>query len=461
MNRAIFLGAAVIGATLTQGALAESWDLSCGFLGSWSQRVFPWSHDGCLVNEAYPDLACGGMTWMPHPGRPDSADYGPPADSEQTQCTYTRVGNANAALAVMLRCQNGPIPYNDNEWIEGAPDTLDIVLDTVPDLKFVMMAFEAQVESFIEANIEAVRDILHDANREDMYWGNYLWYPGEYEASAPNRGKADRTDEHAAYMASGMNVALPSCYPFDNQGRRHADPRCFSGAAPNLESAMFWAPLERMSTASRALPPGHLLIPFVSPYNCKSPCEAPPPTPATLKALMQHFRLRGAHGLITNPGRYEGPDLISEEQFDEIVLNAWSSLDHYFDTASELEFLNLNTVKTTGVEWSGIMTDRYIVILTTNLGPINRPYLELPPLPGLPATIPVPQGHRLRVWELEGAQVRSADFNSDGWVNNIDLSQLMIAFGLPCASCVEDLDEDAAVETDDLVMLLQQWGRVN
>lgn len=359
----------------------------------------------------------------------------------------------------MIRSQNAPFPFDNGYDVAGAPNTVQETLDSVPNLHFILMDIESTDAERIRSNIHEIGRIVQANNRDEVQLGNYLWYPGAYEASAPNEFLSDRSHEHQAYMDSPLTIAIPSLYPFDNQGERHARPGCFSGVAPNLESAMFWAPLERMSTAARALPPGHLLIPFVSTYVCKLPCEAPPPTPSTLKASIQHYRLRGVHGVVLNPGKYHGDVVVTDAQYEILVYNAWHTLDQYFDESANVEFLNLSTDKLTGVEWSGINTGRHVVILTTNLGNQARPRITLPAISGIPASIAVPKGHRLRVWTLP-QQTQSADFNGDNFVNSIDLAQLMAAFDLPCASCVEDLDRDHTVGTLDLVELLQQWGPV-
>ncbi|MFM8732670.1 MAG: BPSS1187 family protein, partial [Phycisphaerales bacterium] len=51
----------------------------------------------------------------------------------------------------------------------------------------------------------------------------------------------------------------------------------------------------------------------------------------------------------------------------------------------------------------------------------------------------------------------AADLNADGFVNGVDLGQLLSAWG-PCTACAADLNGDGAVNGDDLGRLLSAWG---
>jgi hypothetical protein len=50
-----------------------------------------------------------------------------------------------------------------------------------------------------------------------------------------------------------------------------------------------------------------------------------------------------------------------------------------------------------------------------------------------------------------------ADLNDDDAVNGDDLGLLLSAWG-PCTGCVADLNDDGAVNGDDLGLLLSSWG---
>ena len=84
-------------------------------------------------------------------------------------------------------------------------------------------------------------------------------------------------DLNEIYLTSGLNIAMPSCYPYEYYSQ-HTTPGQYGGSAPTLRSALFWAPLERFSVAKRALPEGHMLMPWTAPRKTARPLmNAPRP----------------------------------------------------------------------------------------------------------------------------------------------------------------------------------------
>jgi hypothetical protein len=225
--------------------------------------------------------------------------------------------------------------------------------------------------------------------------GNYNYFAGEYDGSLPYESQADRTSDYYGgdlneiYLTSGLDVAMPSCYPYEYH-ERHTLPGQYGGSSPNKRSALFWAPLERLSVAKRNLPAGHMLMPWVAPFIAWDGYEAPPPPMADVSRLTWHFRLRGADAFYSySPGADDHPDFTGES-YRQYVLSVWQRLDGDFAGPDEVEVLNLETNKTGGVEWSGIRNGDRVVILASNLGAQDPAVIEMPDIEGVPATISVP-----------------------------------------------------------------------
>lgn len=449
---ALALAASVAGNDFTAHPESESWDPSCGLFVTWNGwRVLPWDRGDCDEQQPFELEPCGGITYMPHPGGEMFTGYGPTALHPQTQCTFERVRRRGGALAVMIRSRSAPIPYVVDELVVGAPDAAANIVESVPDLEYMLMDLSGDF-NLARRNVRRIGQLVRQSSANPRL-GNYGWFPGDVDTSVANENRADRSLESQAYLESDLTVAMPSCYPIDNVVNGHLDPDCFNGPAPNPASAMFWFPLERLSIAARALPDGHELIPFVSSYICKGICDGPPPPPDTLAALIQHFRLRGADGLVIFPGSDVVQPNITDDEFEALALNAWRELDPYF-LSGDAQPLNLFTKKQTGVEWSGILTPRHLVVLTTNLGSERRPTVSLPAIDDLPTSVIARQGHHLHVWERPQP---SADLDNDGRVGVLDLLILLSQYGDACGPCLADLNADNLVDTADLLILLQQW----
>ena len=440
--------------SLTTLVSASEWNPSCGFFSNWKDwRTLPWERGDCHEQQPFEIDPCGGLTYMPHPGGETFAGYGATALHERTQCTFERIRERGGALAVLIRSKSTPYPYDNNEPFDGAPDTVANILETVPDLDYLLMALEGE-SKYVKPNIRRIGRLVRQSSA-NPYMGNYNWYAADVNTTAGHVDRSDRRAKSRAYLNSDLNVAMPSCYAYDNAGRVHIRPNAFGGASPNEESAMFWVPLERMSNAARNLPTGHRIIPWVSPYVCKWPCDGPPPELDTLAALIQHFRMRGADGLMLYPGGWAGQTpTISSADYETLVLDAWHELDPYISLRDEPEFLNLETVKVTGVEWSGIATKSYVVVLTSNLGNDGRVIINLPDIDGAPPTVAARPGHKLHVWPK---QSMTGDINGDGAVSVIDLLLVINNYTMTCSNCPHDVNDNGVVDYADLLLVLENW----
>jgi hypothetical protein len=379
---------------LTGSALAAR-DCLTPIFADWSLIMLDYTVGlPCEEQEPFDYTPCADFTYIPHPG--GLHGYGP--SHIYTTCLYDRLTAAGAPRGVMILNRNCPFPY-DFEPYTPCPDAVDTVLAYVPDMEYVFMDLEGHTLDNVEPNVVEVVARSRAVN-PDIRAGNYNYFPGEYDGSLPYQSQADRTNDYygadlnGIYLTSGLDIAMPSCYPYEYH-ERHALPGQYGGSSPNKRSALFWAPLERLSVAKRNLPAGHMLMPWIAPFIAWDGYEAPPPTMADVAALTQHFRLRGADAFYSySPGADDHPDF-SGESYRQFVLTVWRRLDQDFEGSGALEVLNLETNKTEGVEWSGIRNGERTVILASNLGTEDPAVIVLPEIAGVPATISVPRGEHV------------------------------------------------------------------
>lgn len=242
----------------------------------------------------------------------------------------------------------------------------------------------------------------------NAYIGNYADWPGERNDAMIWPDKRDRTRirgrwNRDRFYRDNFNVAMPIAYPYEIYSR-HSDAAIQKGpTTPNDRAAMLWAPVERVSVAARDLPEDHLLIPWVSNFVAHDDggdiYNAPPPSAADLEALIRHLRLRGAHSYMvwTSDATRTDHPTIDRMEFRELAMNAWRTLDPAFPEDETVTLLNLNTDKSSGVVWSGVIGGGRAWVLVSNLG--NRDAsVDLPRgIQDLPDRTPsVPPGqHRL------------------------------------------------------------------
>lgn len=265
-----------------------------------------------------------------------------------------------------------------------------------PTLQFCHMDFEGKVGDPLFANVARVSAVVHSSTLSaNALVGNYAFYPGATDTSAPYPSSSDRSAYDAFYNSgtSGLNIAEPNCYIYSYYMQHTSGYTWGTNIAPNMRSALFWAPLEKLSVAKRSLPAGHLLLPFTCAFVAEGGYNAVPLSQDDTMVLMQHFRMRGANGFIqwrcsyiepavtgtdprpagvipagswvypsTDGGTYTN-DMNLEDSFD-----AWGQLDDVFDGSLVKSFLNLATSKTTGLQWSGVRNGDLVTTLVSNLG---------------------------------------------------------------------------------------------
>ena len=382
------------------GPAPASRDCLTPIFADWSLNLLRHNDElPCEEQRPFGYTPCADFTLIPHPG----GQHGYEPDHIYTTCLYERVAAAGAPLGVMILERSCPFPF-DFEPYTTTPNTIDTVLAYVPDLEFVFMDLEGHTVDEVEPNIVEVIARAHAVN-PDIRSGNYNYFAGEYDGSLPYESQADRTNDYYGgdlneiYLSSGLDIAMPSCYPYEYH-ERHTLPGQYGGTSPKKRSALFWAPLERFSVAKRNLPPGHMLMPWIAPFIAWDGYEAPAPPPADVEALTQHLRLRGADAFYSySPGADDHPDF-DARSYRQFALAAWLALDEHFEGSGVIEVLNLDTNKTEGVEWSGIRNGDLVVILASNLGLDDPAVIELPEVAGLPPSISVPLNEHL-VFEFD------------------------------------------------------------
>ncbi len=359
-----------------------------------------------------PGASHGGPSFVPsNPG------------SWRAACTARKLYEAGAPVAVLIRERNCPYPFNTNGR-PTSPGEVRAMLDAVPRLDYLFMDLEPNGDATprdVRRNVEAiVRMVRSHPNPRvsGAFIGNYNDWPGRSDPAKiwPNRRGRTRVSgvwDRDAFYRENLNVAMPVCYPY-RVFSKHTEGRLQKGdTAPNSRAAIFWAPLARLSVAARDLPEGHLLIPWVTSYATggtkgmrDTVYTAPPPPRADLEALIRHIRLRGAYSYYvwTPSAKRTHHPSIDHDAYTSLAMNAWRSLDPLFESGGPGRVLNLETDKTSGVQWSGMIVGDRVWVLVSNLGNRDGATVSLPSLPGLPArTPPVPRGvHRLFRWKLRG-----------------------------------------------------------
>jgi hypothetical protein len=301
---------------------------------------------------------------------------------------------------------------SSNAPIDGTnPLSLSTVLGYIPKMDFVYEDFEYDDGGVIDQrNIaEMVRLVRTDSDpdKNQAWLCGYREFPGPIDLSEV--WVTDRTARSNYYATSGLNVASPACYEYASYSHHYEWDG--SNSNPNLRAAMFWSPLEKFSTVAREIfDPnksfsGHIIVPHVNAFQPVNPTVYGnvPPERSDIKALIQHYRLRGSSGFIRFGDNYNntgvdangtpyvqpGSWLLSytKAQHRQDLQDSWTALDSSFSGTAVKSILNQSTNKTGGIEWSGIRNIRDVKVLVSNMGN-SAATVSYPtePYMGLPAT---------------------------------------------------------------------------
>jgi hypothetical protein len=159
--------------------------------------------------------------------------------------------------------------------------------------------------------------------------GNYHFYPTVVERTAPGLPTT-----YANYFATGLNMATADLYPGSPSFR---NPASNDSTAPNIRSALFTLPIERLTLTTLTLPAGHAHVPFVNRFNNwgnaaldtdKNPANGYQfvttnqlPSRGDFKAQVLHYRLRGADGVQGLDGGVVG---YTQQQFQADIAAGWN-----------------------------------------------------------------------------------------------------------------------------------------
>jgi len=165
------------------------------------------------------------------------------------------------------------------------------------------------------------------ANR--AFVGNYHFFPTVVDRTAPAL-----PSPYANYFATGINMATEDLYP-GSPGFRN--PASGDSTAPNIRSALFTLPIERMTLTNVTLPAGHAHVPYVNRFNNWGNLSLDTdrnaangyqfvtlnqlPSRGDFRAQVLHYRLRGADGVQGLDGGVVG---YTQQQFQADIAAGWN-----------------------------------------------------------------------------------------------------------------------------------------
>lgn len=219
--------------------------------------------------------------------------------------------------------------------------------------------------------------------------GNWAMYPGSGDSSGVGAGPS-----LSAYLASGANMANEDLYPGSPY---YKNPSSVGGtsSSPNIRSTLFTLPIKRATYVSANLPAGHLHVPYVTRFNnwgnsaldsdgnpsngyqFNNPTGDQMLSRGDFKAMVAHYRLRGANGIHLLDGGVAG---YTQAQFEQDAKDGWKipAIDNIFNGANA-KIATLDTVvrvdgvtkdfETAGVMFSGVysLTQGKLALLVSNL----------------------------------------------------------------------------------------------
>lgn len=367
------------------------------------------------------------LTSLYHGGEAFNYTSTPPSPSTYSQTTYAWQ-QANSYVGFFPLA--GPVSSTDEE-ANHLQYTVDWLHYMNYRLDYALADFEnTQEQDDMTEMVNIIRnDTYSQINQARI--GNYAYRAGSYDMSSwYPANTANQTSRDSYYRTSGLDVSMPVAYPYA-YAKVHGSSYIWSSTttntkwwtyytsfaseltpnhyaayaaqvsymSPNQRSSLFYSPLESVSQALRHLPVGHEVIPWVTDFVYSSNTSykisaGELPTEADIKASIQHYRLRGVSGFFawTNPLAYTGLTYDDGTALTRIdwstylsdISNAWHELDPIFTHSGAQRTLNLDTSKTTGLEWSAVAKGNRVQALVTNLNHSTAQsqnwsaYLQLP-----------------------------------------------------------------------------------
>lgn len=344
---------------------------------SWPSPIFHWGvHDGWDYSLSRIVIRTDGIFNCPFPGTEWGADWWGFYQQVTPKGLYPQMVDAGYPVALMLTSTSGPLAGANSNALHVVMTNLSqraLPLDYVfSDIETTGNYGETceivdQVRGFGNAAITNARI------------GCYPYYPGAADDSMCHPWSVDRSQESQRYFESGVDCAMPDCYPYAAISE-HTNPSLWGpDVCPNDRAALLWAPLERLSLTIRNLPTNHQTIAWISGFMTMDGYATNAPTVSDNQASVIHYRLRGADGLYmlqyavdeegqVPDGYYGATTYPTEEAYATDMLAQWTSLDSFFAGSGTTTFLNLKTSKTTGLNWSGAIRGQTAKVLVSNMG---------------------------------------------------------------------------------------------
>ncbi len=345
--------------------------------------------------------------------------------------TYAQAESQGLPVAVMLRDVTAPV--NGSKTPGALNDLMTPANGGVNRLDYVFSDYESSTDDQdVLDTVSLVRNNPNPAYNQARI-GNYGDYPVTNDPTFPFSNQHNRSGDAAFYLSSGLDVAQPFIYPYEYFSNHFNRPDQFGTyRSPNKRSALFWAPLERLSLTKKVLPEGHLLVPWIAGFISWDNYSADPPEKVDLEALVQHIRLRGSDGYASFRSKFYTDadngsfgswiDSYTDEDYRVDSRIAWDSLDDIFAVPGDTTILNLETDKTVGVEWSGIQRGDQVEILISNLSS-SSVVLDLPDIAGLPDFAPQVAAGTHQRFRYTATIALPGDFDLDGDVDGVDFLQ--------------------------------------
>ncbi len=224
----------------------------------------------------------------------------------------TGEASANIPCALLLHNSTGPLDpvTSDPATAHNLPGAMAAYIGAIPRLDYALADLEPTsdpavgptTDTDVENNMTTVVNMVRGSSNpsiKNAWIGNYGFFPGTIRVqSFPNQD--DNTGRSNYYLSSGMNVAQPLLllqqlrHTHDRNGLRKLLGKRGYPTSPNERAAIFWGPLELLSTASRNLPAGDKLLAWVSIFEYIPGYNCAVPELVDIQAAYKHYRMRGA-----------------------------------------------------------------------------------------------------------------------------------------------------------------------
>jgi len=303
-----------------------------------------------------------------------------------------------------------------------------------------------------QAQATTVANLIHAQPKgTSTFVGNFRMFPGSGDTSGVGAGPSV-----SDYLGSGLNMANEDLYPGSPTYKNPAQVAGGTSTSPNIRSALFTLPIERVSFVTANLPAGHKHIPYVNRFNnwgnnaldsdgnpangyqFNNPTGTQLLSRGDFSALVAHYRLRGVDGVHLLDG---GVVNYTQQQFEQDAKDGFKlpAIDAIFagggarvatlDTLSRVDG-SIKDNEQTGVVYSGVYSLSQagglgkLALLVSNLDEVSHS-LDIPQKIGgknVVGAIPILAGqHKLleftgagTQWQLTNTSIVFTDADRSG-----------------------------------------------